>query len=47
MDHDGKAKDSQNVSTQVLYHGTRADLNPSDLIAPGYASNVHDLIHGR
>jgi hypothetical protein len=25
--------------TQTLYHGTRADLKPGDLIAPGYASN--------
>ncbi len=23
----------------MYYHGTRADLNPGDLIAPGYASN--------
>jgi len=22
-----------------LYHGTRADLQPGDLIAPGYSSN--------
>jgi rifampin ADP-ribosyltransferase len=27
------------VSSQVLYHGTRADLKPGDLIAPGYRSN--------
>ena len=25
--------------SQQLYHGTRADLKPGDLIAPGYASN--------
>ncbi len=25
--------------SQRLYHGTRADLKPGDLIAPGYASN--------
>jgi hypothetical protein len=25
--------------SQPLYHGTRADLKPGDLIAPGYASN--------
>jgi len=27
------------MSSQRLYHGTRADLKPGDLIAPGYASN--------
>jgi hypothetical protein len=26
-------------SLQRLYHGTRADLKPGDLIAPGYVSN--------
>ncbi|MEZ4390996.1 MAG: NAD(+)--rifampin ADP-ribosyltransferase [Polyangiales bacterium] len=26
-------------SARRLYHGTRADLRPGDLIAPGYASN--------
>jgi hypothetical protein len=26
-------------NAQPLYHGTRADLQPGDLIAPGYASN--------
>jgi rifampin ADP-ribosylating transferase len=25
--------------TQPLYHGTRADLRPGDLIGPGFASN--------
>src|SRR3954452_3751477 len=25
--------------TNTLYHGTRADLKPGDLIAPGYNSN--------
>jgi rifampin ADP-ribosylating transferase len=25
--------------TQTLYHGTRADLLPGDLIGPGYSSN--------
>jgi len=25
--------------TQLFYHGTRADLKPGDLIAPGYNSN--------
>ena len=24
---------------QIFYHGTRADLRPGDLIAPGYSSN--------
>jgi hypothetical protein len=27
------------LSSQRLYHGTRADLKPGDLIKPGYASN--------
>lgn len=27
------------LSSQRLYHGTRADLKPGDLIAPGYSSN--------
>jgi hypothetical protein len=27
------------LNAQPLYHGTRADLQPGDLIAPGYASN--------
>jgi Rifampin ADP-ribosyl transferase len=27
------------VSSQRLYHGTRADLRPGDLIEPGYTSN--------
>ena len=26
-------------ATPPFYHGTRADLRPGDLIAPGYASN--------
>ena len=26
-------------NSQELYHGTRADLKPGDLIAPGYHSN--------
>jgi rifampin ADP-ribosylating transferase len=25
--------------SQELYHGTRADLNPGDLIVPGFRSN--------
>ena len=28
-----------NDNPQRFYHGTRADLKPGDLIAPGYASN--------
>ena len=27
------------TETQCFYHGTRADLRPGDLLAPGYASN--------
>jgi rifampin ADP-ribosylating transferase len=27
---------------QLFYHGTRADLKPGDLIAPGYAGNYAD-----
>jgi len=27
------------VTAWTLYHGTRADLQPGDLIEPGYASN--------
>jgi hypothetical protein len=27
------------VTEWLLYHGTRADLRPGDLLAPGYASN--------
>jgi len=28
-----------NPNSQELYHGTKADLNPGDLIGPGYSSN--------
>jgi hypothetical protein len=28
-----------NLSSQQLYHGTKADLKPGDLIGPGYNSN--------
>jgi rifampin ADP-ribosylating transferase len=31
--------DAGDLNSQELYHGTRADLKPGDLIAPGYASN--------
>lgn len=27
------------LNSQVLYHGTKADLKPGDLIEPGYNSN--------
>ncbi|AVR95750.1 NAD(+)--rifampin ADP-ribosyltransferase [Pseudoduganella armeniaca] len=27
------------IDAQPLYHGTKADLRPGDLIAPGYTSN--------
>lgn len=30
---------TDDLSLQRLYHGTRADLKPGDLIEPGYASN--------
>ncbi|MBC3918253.1 NAD(+)--rifampin ADP-ribosyltransferase [Undibacterium sp. CY18W] len=30
---------TEDLSLQQLYHGTRADLKPGDLIEPGYASN--------
>jgi hypothetical protein len=31
--------DAGEPGAQPLYHGTRADLKPGDLIGPGYASN--------
>lgn len=31
--------DTDDLSSQRFYHGTRADLRPGDLIGPGYASN--------
>lgn len=30
---------SDDANPQLFYHGTRADLKPGDLIAPGYSSN--------
>ena len=30
---------SDDLSAQRLYHGTRAQLKPGDLIEPGYTSN--------
>jgi Rifampin ADP-ribosyl transferase len=30
---------TDDLRAQILYHGTRADLKPGDLIEPGYASN--------
>ncbi len=31
--------DINDLSSQQLYHGTKADLKPGDLIEPGYNSN--------
>ncbi len=31
--------DRVDIDQQPLYHGTRADLKPGDLIAPGYMTN--------
>jgi rifampin ADP-ribosylating transferase len=31
--------DADATTPPLLYHGTRADLKPGDLIAPGYISN--------
>jgi hypothetical protein len=33
------ANDRVDIDQQPLYHGTRADLKPGDLIAPGYMTN--------
>ena len=33
------ANDRVDIDQQLLYHGTRADLKPGDLIAPGYMTN--------
>jgi hypothetical protein len=30
------------TGSPAFYHGTRADLNPGDLLQPGYASNYTD-----
>lgn len=30
---------TDDLSAQPFYHGTKADLKPGDLIAPGYSSN--------
>ena len=30
---------TDDLSSQQLYHGTRADLKPGDLIQPGHTSN--------
>lgn len=30
---------TDDLAPQLFYHGTRADLSPGDLIAPGYSSN--------
>jgi hypothetical protein len=34
---------TENALPERLYHGTRADLKPGDLIAPGYNSNFGQL----
>jgi hypothetical protein len=43
VDTESTAKQSvaatDDLSSQRLYHGTRADLKPGDLIEPGYTSN--------
>ncbi|MFZ6770316.1 NAD(+)--rifampin ADP-ribosyltransferase [Undibacterium sp. Di26W] len=39
MTENQPATTSDDLSLQQLYHGTRADLKPGDLIEPGYASN--------
>jgi hypothetical protein len=33
------ANDRADIERQPLYHGTRADLKPGDLIEPGYMTN--------
>lgn len=30
---------TDDLTSQLLYHGTKADLEPGDLIGPGYSSN--------
>src|SRR6201990_2544436 len=37
--NDEPSSNSDDLSSQRLYHGTKADLKPGDLIAPGYNSN--------
>lgn len=32
-------RDSDDLTLQPLYHGTKADLKPGDMIRPGYNSN--------
>ena len=34
--------DDDQPGAQIFYHGTRAQLNPGALIAPGYAANYAD-----
>jgi hypothetical protein len=36
---------TEGLSSQRIYHGTRADLMPGDLIDPGYASHAHGRSH--
>lgn len=32
-------KNSSTMATEQFFHGTKADLKPGDLLAPGYGSN--------
>lgn len=34
------------IETQTYYHGTKADLEPGDLIAPGHTSNFGERKRG-
>jgi hypothetical protein len=34
--------DIDDLNSRRFYHGTKADLEPGDLIAPGYSSNYGD-----
>jgi len=34
-----EVKSANNLTSQPLYHGTKANLQPGDLIAPGFNSN--------
>lgn len=36
---DQSIKTYKDLSSQTLYHGTKADLKPGDLITPGFKSN--------
>lgn len=39
MEENKVSASADDLNSQPLYHGTRADLKPGDLIGPGYASN--------